>query len=401
MFVNKPGVLALIVTVTAFFVGGCHKQPKPAPAEQDVDDAIPETVNFYSQKENLLLNNGADDGNNLEIAGWQSDVVEAEGLLLYRETRNMRSGRACFAITNTHTYDKETSNSWLQEIKDVPIGRVVRLGTYIRTESVNRASASIRCLDQDGNILACASAPVVDFEQKDWLLLYSQAVVVPLETTRLHVLLTLTGRGKAWFDDVTAAIYDPKVKLFMDSELAEAVSGKIVRVLPIVKDCSILAYQPHSRHGNVDVLSLADNYGGVRCLVAWSQIDHEDIQNPAYSFIVALYSRETVFRPPVSAVGGYEILKNWPQITSWSTQPAVAQQPFARFEFVPENGWRLFDISALVRDQYKNPRKSYGAMFIFDVEDREIWSGYRFVSTEAFEQYRTRHPKLLVVQTSR
>ncbi|HUV41558.1 MAG TPA: hypothetical protein VMW23_07215, partial [Sedimentisphaerales bacterium] len=78
-----------------------------------------------------------------------------------------------------------------------------------------------------------------------------------------------------------------------------------------------------------------------------------------------------------------------------------AQQPFARFEFVPGNGWKLFDISALVRNQYKNPGKSYGAMFIFDVEDKEIWSGYRFVSTEAFEQYRTKHPKLLVVQTSR
>ena len=53
-------------------------------------------------------------------------------------------------------------------------------------------------------------------------------------------------------------------------------------------------------------------------------------------------------------------MENWPEITSWQREPQTAENAFAEFELTEGKGWKLFDITALIRQQLKTGRKNYG-----------------------------------------
>ena len=184
--------------------------------------------------------------------------------------------------------------------------------------------------------------------------------------------------------------------------LAEAAQGKIVQTLPIQKDCMILQYLPDWNYGLVDNIATGNNDGGVRTLIAWPSIPPELALQKDRRFLVALFSRETVSTPPQGRLQVHELLAEWPEATSWKTQPAFTEKPAASEEFAPGPGWKLFDVTQIVRGQAEAKRPSFGALLRFDQENRNgngEWSGYAFVSREGENPWSDSHPVLLILES--
>jgi hypothetical protein len=361
--------------------------------------AVPET--------NLLLNPGAEQGQNELPSFWREAAIGADGLKMYRDDGQAHSGKFSFAISNTHKYPQTVCNNWAQNIMDVPAGKTVRLSAYIKTEEADSVNVCLQCWAAENNMLAFASTPVFR-ETQDWVLVQSQPVVVPPHTSYICVRAVLTGLGKAWFDDISLAVIDTPTEVsndnkesehIIDQELVKIIIGNI---LPITKDCMVLSYMPNWQHGNVDNIAIANNDGGVRTLLAWPQIKPDNVNDPNCTFLIALYSRKTTSKPPAGIVEAYEILKDWPERTSWETRPSIAEKPAAKCKFVPGKGWKLFDITPLIRGQLQDRRKCHGLMLRFAQENRSAeknnWSGYAFVSREGLGQWLSRRPRLLIVK---
>lgn len=356
---------------------------------------------------NLLLNPGAEQGKDKLPSFWFEAAIPADGLKMYRDNVQVHSGKFSFAISNTHKYDNKVCNNWAQNIVDVPSGKIVRLSAYIKTKDADSVNVCLQCWGPERNMLAFASTLVLRGDQ-DWILMHSQRIVVPPETTSICIRAVLTGLGKAWFDDISVVVVDAPTKAandnkesehVMSDELTKIIRGEIVKTLPINKDCMILSYMPQWQHGNVDNIAVANNNGGVRTLLDWPQILPKDTDEPNRSFLIALYSRKTTSKPPAGSIEAYEIFKDWPERTSWETRPLIAEKPVAKFKFIPGKGWKLFDITPLVHDQLENKRKCYGLMLRFAQENRSSndWSGYAFASREGLGEWFLRRPKLLIV----
>jgi len=193
----------------------------------------------------------------------------------------------------------------------------------------------------------------------------------------------------------------------VDPELAKCTGVPIIRAVPVAKDCMILAYLPDWAHGNVDNLGLANNDGGVRVLIDWPAIPVDEATADDRQFLVALYSRKTTSNPPAGAIHAFEILNDWRELTSWKKRPRYDLKPAMTFKFEPGDGWKLFDVTPLIRAQAKAGRKGHGIVLRFLSEDFSMqegdWSGYAFVSREGVDEgadkWASRHPTLLVVKS--
>jgi hypothetical protein len=192
----------------------------------------------------------------------------------------------------------------------------------------------------------------------------------------------------------------------VDPDLARIAPSPIVRAVPVSKDCMVLAYLPNWNFGNVDNIGIGNNDGGVRVLIDWPTIPPDEAASPDREFLIALYSRKTISHPPASAIHAFEVLSEWPERTSWKTQPRYDAEPTGNYKFEPGDGWKLFNITPLVRAQAKTGRKGQGMLLRFLNEDvrggqEEIFSDYKIVSREGADQWENRRPLLLVVKASK
>ena len=182
---------------------------------------------------NLLLNPGAEQGMNDQPSIWSTAQVPAEGLRMWRATDTFHSGSASLAIANTHDYERERSNNWVQSLRQVPHGARLRVGAWIKTRKAEAVNVCLQCWDQQGeNLLAFATTPVVRGDQ-DWLFLQSDPVAVPSQTAVVTVRAALTGKGEAWFDDLSVTRLSPLVAGPGEEKLREVVDGRIVRTIPV------------------------------------------------------------------------------------------------------------------------------------------------------------------------
>jgi RNA polymerase sigma factor (sigma-70 family) len=201
------------------------------------------------------------------------------------------------------------------------------------------------------------------------------------------------GRGARQTQDAT-----------VDPELAKRAPGTIERAVPLSKDCLILAYLPNQNLGGVDNLALLNYDGGGRVLIDWPNVAPEDAAAPDRRFLIAIYSRKTTSHAPAGPVHAFELIEGWNEFSSWSAKPNHDPEPAATYKFEPGDGWKLFDITKLVRDQAKAGRANHGILLRFLSEDfsiqKENWSGYEFVSREGTGVWASRRPVLLVVKGS-
>jgi hypothetical protein len=198
---------------------------------------------------------------------------------------------------------------------------------------------------------------------------------------------------------------DPSPSPAVDAELVRRVPGPIVRAVPVSKDCMVLSYIPGWNFGHVDNIGIGNNGGGVRTLIDWPEVPPDEASLPDRQFLIAVYSRQTISHPPAGPIHAFEILEDWPEETSWMTQPRYSSEPAATAEFEPGVGWKLFDITPLVRARAKAGPGRHGALLRFRREDfsggpHETFSDYKVVSREGFGEWANRRPMLLVVKTS-
>jgi RNA polymerase sigma factor (sigma-70 family) len=189
----------------------------------------------------------------------------------------------------------------------------------------------------------------------------------------------------------------------VDPELEKLAPGSVVRAAPVSKDCMILAYLPEWAHGDVDNIGLGNNDGGNRALLEWPAIPAKEAASPDHRFVIALYSRETISHPPTGRIHAYEIKEEWRERTSWTNRPSYEPDSVATYKFEPGKGWKLFDITDLVRAQAKAKRKGHGVMLRFESEDLSgpNHSDYKCVSREATGEWEARRPVLLVVKVEK
>jgi len=193
-------------------------------------------------------------------------------------------------------------------------------------------------------------------------------------------------------------------KTVLDDALAERFPGRVVGRVDVVKDCMVLAYMPEWSHGEVDNLGVANNDGGVRTLLAWGELDPRAV-SPDARFVVALYARGTTANGPAGPLHAFALRGDWPERTSWNTLPDYDPEPAATYKFAPGEGWKLFDVTDLVRADAKAGHNGSGVMLRFLSEDhstqrKKDWSGYQFVSREGTGEWAKRRPVLLVVEPS-
>jgi hypothetical protein len=168
----------------------------------------------------------------------------------------------------------------------------------------------------------------------------------------------------------------------------------------------VLAYLPDWNFGNVDNIGIGNNDGGVRTLIDWQAVPPDEATSSDRRFLLALYSRKTISHPPAGKIHAFEILEKWSERTSWKTQPKYAVESAAEYAFKPGEGWKLFDITPLIRARAKAGRASHGVLLRFlneDVSDqtREIFSDYKLVSREGADEWSSRRPVLLVVKAAK
>ncbi len=369
------------------------------------------------QGSNLLLNPGAEQGQGKCPSVWVAASRPADGLQMLRTRDNAHSGQFAFAIINTHEYGELVSNNWAQNIVDVPTGQTVRLSARVRSQNADAVNVCVQCWDRTGKqMLAFASTPVFRGNH-DWTPAKATPVIVPEQTAFITVRAALTGLGSAWFDDLSLVAEEPQRATRpseppnvsasnVPGELARSVPGRVVRTVPIIKDCMVLSYLPLWSHGRVDNIAVANNKGGVRTLLEWPAIPLEEARRSDRRFLIALYSRKTKFSPPAGQLQVYELLAGWPECTSWNQKPIATPKPAATFDFVPGRGWKLFDVTALVRAQAQVGRKPHGVMLRFAREDyataenKQSSSGYGFVSREGIGEWKAYRPRVLVVEAA-
>ncbi len=246
------------------------------------------------------------------------------------------------------------------------------------------------------------------------------------------VRAALTGSGKAWFDDIHLVVDDdakpapaasapPAAENVVMKEADQAVplvteeavrkelsargKGRIVRSQPLVKDATIIGYLPDWNHNHVDHFGVSDggsagenpaSRGGVRALLEWPSPSEEEIDKPGRRFLLALHARR-VTAGGTGPVLVYPILEEWPELTSWKSQPAYADEAATSIHLGPEMGWKLFDVTAIVRKQAAKPESFHGVMLRFGNEDHVLWktSTFVFTSREAEGEWAPLRPMLL------
>ncbi len=280
------------------------------------------------------------------------------------------------------------STMWLSSFKTVAATLVAitltAVGTLALTQRATKAQSQIEAAEFAMSLPEPVSATAAE---------PSPAPAAPLpQQSGTGRRKKTTGKGQS--QPQTAAV---------DPNLAKRVPGPILRSVPVSKDCMILAYLPDQNLGHVDNFGLGNNGGGVRALIEWAAIPRDEAAAPDRQFLIALYSRKTRSNPPTGPIHAFELLDDWHEMAHWSQHPRYDPEPFGTYKFEPEDGWKLFDITPLVRAQFKAERESHGILLRFLSEDFRgpNWSGYDLVSREGAAEWASRRPVLLVVKAAK
>jgi hypothetical protein len=96
-----------------------------------------------------------------------------------------------------------------------------------------------------------------------------------------------------------------------------------------------------------------------------------------------------------------EITADWPERVSFNTQPPAGPEANATFDFVPGPGWKLFDVTSIVRHRVEEDRTGHGIVLRFASASPSGGDrGYTITARGVRSDARTpHHPVLLVVET--
>ena len=374
------------------------RHPAPVPGLIPPLLAVLAAVAAAEEPSNLLRNPGAEESELGHPAHWYPYLRPATGLRLWRDTEHTHAGRASLAIASPEQADDaRASNNWAQEVREFPRETPLRLSAWIKAEGAEAVNVCVQGWSGaggTGELVAFASTPRLE-GTSGWTRVLSRPLVLPPGTKSLVVRAALTGAGGAWFDDLELVVEPPAAAPAGD-DLTAVVAGRIARAVPLARDCMVLRYLPEWDHGDVDNLGVCDYDGGVRALLAWPDLPAADLSPPGRRFLLALYVRETRARGPAGPIGVHEITEDWPERTSWWLAPEFVEPPAATARFGPGAGWKLFDVTPVVRGR---SRGRHGVLLKFRDEGHPVRSGceYDIVSREAAGPWSAKRPLLLLV----
>ena len=159
-----------------------------------------------------------------------------------------------------------------------------------------------------------------------------------------------------------------------DGLATELPPGRIVRLAPLAKAAFFWQKEvpagnnpEPARDGN---LAVGNQAGGMRSLVDWPAIPPEDVLgSPGRRCFLAFDKTTSAVDSPSEAadlspeIQIYEVTSDWPDgKVTWESQPPVGAEPVARFRFTANAGWKLLDITPLLKVQAESGRKGYGVL---------------------------------------
>ena len=162
-------------------------------------------VTLGAAAENLLVNPGFETVADGQPSGWKFFVEPMEGAEATVDPEVALSGDYAARIHNPAPYDKEPANNWSQTINTGLAGEEVLVEGSIKTESATEAALWLQCFrEQPWRMLSLTSTgkrfPIAGTQ--DWTPV-SMRVEVPAGTDFVVLRCVLTGKGTAWFDDLT------------------------------------------------------------------------------------------------------------------------------------------------------------------------------------------------------
>ncbi len=193
-----------------------------------------------------------------------------------------------------------------------------------------------------------------------------EVAIASLEPTRIATPEPSQETRKTVQEQATSFEVDTDLMKRVLREKAKA-PGTIIQAIPISQDCMTMTYMPDWNFGNIDNFGVQNS--GARVLVDWPAIAPDQVASPDRRFLIAMYSRKTTMHPPTGPIHAFEILEGWRELTSWKTRPRTDPEPAATYKFEPGDGWKLFDITPLIRAQAKAGRPSHGILLRFLSED--------------------------------
>jgi hypothetical protein len=352
-----------------------------------------------AEPKNLLSNGGAEEPADRPNAppGWFAAAIAAPELQMFIDDRHSRAGNASLAITNQHRYDHTVCNNWAQKVDSIPKGKTVRLTGYLRTDDAEAVNLCVQCWADNGQrMIGFASTPIVRGTQ-GWTLAKAADLVVPRETTLMMVRAALTGKGTALFDDVSLEIVDRSDAGILDPSDPQF-AHRIVRRIPVNKDCMVLSYLAGWMGGDIDNLAVFNHGGTVRTLLAWDPPSRDEIEREDLRFVLALFSKKTLLHGEPGPIEVHKLLDDWRESACWNSQPRFLPEAGATFDLQPGAGWKLFDVTDLVREQARTPQTDHGVVLCLPEKNttEDDWSQIDFASREC--QTQSLRPTLLVVK---
>jgi hypothetical protein len=353
---------------------------------------------------NLLLDGGGesasiDKGHN---SAWYPAFRPDQGVRLWIDHQNAWSGQSCFAIASEQQDRKPAANNWAQKLAYVPANKTVRVSAYVKTQDAEQVNVCVQCWGPGAEKMIGFSSTPVQRGTHDWTLTQSPELVVPAETEKLVVRAALTGKGKAFFDDISLEIVGGTTAADSEeSNIKKLVEGRIKRTIDVTQDAMVLAYLPQWRHGDLDNIAVANNDGGVRTLMCWESPTKEEVAEAGLQFWLLLYVRKSHLQKDAPMMHLHEVEEPWLEAIGWTQQPRFRLQPTIEVPLSPGTGWKAINVTRFIRDRSETPSASHGVVLRFKDEDRQAkrndWSGYQFVSREGIGQWERCRPVLLVV----
>ncbi len=161
------------------------------------------------EPKNLLKNPGGEVGKNAQVESWGPIAVPpgSKNGRLTRATDQKHSGKASLM---GEVNGGDGFVQWVQNVDKFPREAKVRLSGFIKSKGDDvKAHIQIQAFDPKGQQLAIAAAePPIEGTQ-DWTKVESELTAIPAQTKSIIIRLVLSGKGRAWFDDVVLAATEP------------------------------------------------------------------------------------------------------------------------------------------------------------------------------------------------
>lgn len=155
---------------------------------------------------NLLKNAGAEEISKADAsqpASWTAAKAPADGLTMRVDEAVFRAGRRSLFVGNTHVYPEARFNNWAQRVEGWRAGQTYVLAAWVKTDRAESATICVQVWDEGAkNMVAFAASEPVG-GTREWQKLATGPLTIPASARAVVVRAGMTGRGKAWFDELS------------------------------------------------------------------------------------------------------------------------------------------------------------------------------------------------------